>query len=141
MTESRNLFLKGFCPKFNKVKSLPYTKQQLDMEGEGIKNFFKNVYNKVLKLIGSEAIKNIKRDPMKALKIGTQLGSAIAIKNLHLLLWKLVCKSGKFSVLGQGVPKGGAIKIADMNYSAAGSLYLSSKIILSYINDTKERHN
>ena len=80
ITESRNLFLKGFCPKCNKVKSLPYRKQQLDMEGEGIKKFFKIVYNKVLKPIGSEAIKNIKKDPMKALKIGTQLGSAIASK-------------------------------------------------------------
>ena len=32
-------------------------------------------------------------------------------------------QAGKFSVLGQGIPKGGAIKIADMNNSAAG-LYL-----------------
>ena len=38
------------------------------MEGAGIKSFFKNVYNKVLKPIGSEAIKNIKKDPMKALQ-------------------------------------------------------------------------
>ena len=36
MTESRNLFLKGYFLKCNKTKSLPYTKQQLDQEEEGI---------------------------------------------------------------------------------------------------------
>ena len=122
MSESRNLYLKGYCPLCHKTKSLPYTKEQLNMEGEGIKKFFKNVYNKVLKPIGKETIKNISKDPMKALKLGTQLGSAIASKNPSAIM-NAGMQAGKFGVLGQGVPKGGAIKIADMNNSAAG-LYI-----------------
>ena len=61
---------------------------------------------------------------MKALKVATQLGSAaVASKNPKLLLCKQVCKQVNSTVLGKGVPKGGAIKIADMNNSAAG-LYI-----------------
>ena len=48
-------------------RALPYTKAQLDVEGSGIKSFFKGVYNKVIKPLGKEAIKNISKDPMKAL--------------------------------------------------------------------------
>ena len=50
------------------------------LKAAGIKLFFKGVYNKVLKPIGKEAIKNISKDPMKALKIGTQLGSSFKFK-------------------------------------------------------------
>ena len=35
-----NLALKGYCHSCNKIKNLPYTKQQIDMEIEGIKKFF-----------------------------------------------------------------------------------------------------
>ena len=74
MSESRNLFLKGFCPKCNKSKSLPYTKHQLDMEREGIKKLFKGVYNKVIKPISKEIGKNILANPGRALQVGSQLG-------------------------------------------------------------------
>ena len=122
MSENKNLYLKGYCPLCHKTKSLPYTKQQLDMEGEGIKKFFKNVYNKVLKPIGKEAIKNISKDPMKALKLGTQLGSAIASKNASAIM-NAGMQAGKFGVLGQGVKtKGGAVKIAEL--TNGNGLYL-----------------
>ena len=71
MSDKGYLALKGSCASCNHVKeSLPYTKQQLDMEGQGIKKFFKGVYNKVFKPLGREAIKNISKDPMKALQVG-----------------------------------------------------------------------
>ena len=39
MSKSGHLYLKGYCHKFGKTKSLPYTQEQLEMEGEGIKKF------------------------------------------------------------------------------------------------------
>ena len=50
MGQNRNLALKGGCSSCNRTKSLPYTKQQLEMEGEGIKKFFSNVWKKQLSL-------------------------------------------------------------------------------------------
>ena len=41
MTGSGGLYLKGYCHRCNKIKSLPYTQQQLEMEGEGIKKFLR----------------------------------------------------------------------------------------------------
>ena len=79
------------------------------------------MYNKVLKPIGSEAIKNIKKDPMKALKLGSQLGSAIASKNPSAIM-NAGMQAGKFGVLGQGIPKGGAVKIGELTNGAG--LYL-----------------
>ena len=38
-------------------RSLPYTKQQLDMEGEGIRKFFKNVWTKAIELVGTNVSK------------------------------------------------------------------------------------
>ena len=110
-TESRNLFLKGFCPSCNKVKSLPYTKHQLDMEGAGIKSFFKGVYNKVIKPLGREAIKNITKDPMKALQTSVALGSAIGSKNPQMIM-KAGLNSGKF------LTTGGAVKIGELTNGA-----------------------
>ena len=55
------------------------------MEGEGFKKFFKIVYNKVLKPIGSEAMKNIKKDPIKALKIGYSTRVSYYKQNILLL--------------------------------------------------------
>ena len=40
MTGSGNLFLRGYCHSCNGRKSSPYTKQQLNLEGEGTKEFF-----------------------------------------------------------------------------------------------------
>ena len=40
MGQNRNLALKGGCSSCNRTKSLPYTNQQLEMEGQGIKKLF-----------------------------------------------------------------------------------------------------
>ena len=83
------------------------------------------MYNKVLKPIGSEAIKNIKKDPMKALRIGTQLGSAIVSKSPSANM-NAGMQAGKFGVLGQGaLSKGGAVKIGELTNGTG--LYLFKK--------------
>ena len=125
MSESRNLFLEGFCPKCNETKSLPYTKQQLDMEGEGIKNFFKNVYNKVLKPIGKEVGKNNLANPGRALQVGSQFGASLASKIPQAIL-SSAAQAGRFGVLGQGVKtKGGAVKTGELTNGTG--LYLLKK--------------
>ena len=55
---------------------------------------------------------------MKALQVATQLGSAAVSRNPKAIM-QAGMQAGKFTVLGKGIPKGGAIKIADMNNSAA----------------------
>ena len=56
ITQGGNLlFLRGYCRSRNGKKSLPYTKEQLDLEGDGIKNFFKDVWMKGIKLMGKES--------------------------------------------------------------------------------------
>ena len=58
------------------------------MEGEGIRKFFKGVYNKVLKPVGKKIIAN----PGRALQIATQLGALqLRLKIQKLLEW-LACK-------------------------------------------------
>ena len=108
--------MKGHCPSCNKVKSLPFTQAQLDVEGEGIKKFFKNVYNKVLKPVGTHVGKNIAKNPLKALQTGVALGSALASKNPQAIMQAGVFAE-RFAV------KGGAVKIADLTTDGKG-LYL-----------------
>ncbi len=81
MSGSGALYQKGYCHRCNKVKSLPYTQQQLDMEGEGIKKFFKNVWNKALKPVVKHVGKNVLNNPARALQIASQIGMAGASKN------------------------------------------------------------
>ena len=69
-----NLALKGYCPSCNKIKSLPYTNQQLEMEGNGIKKFFSNIWNKALKPAGKHIGTNIIKNPGRALQIASQIG-------------------------------------------------------------------
>ena len=38
-----------------KKKSLPFTPQQVEMDGEGLKDIFKGTYNKVLKTFGKNS--------------------------------------------------------------------------------------
>ena len=109
-----NYYLKGHCPSCNKVKSLPFTQAQLDVEGEGIKKFFKNVYNKALKPLGTHVGKNIISNPMKALQTGINLGSAIGSKNPQAIMQAGV-STGKFL-------SGGAVKIGEL--TDGSGLYL-----------------
>ena len=113
-----NYYLKGHCPSCNKVKSLPFTQAQLDVEGEGIKKFFKKVYNKVLKPVGTHVGKNIISNPMRALQVGTQLGMAAASRNPKMIM-NAGMQAGKFGATGKG------IKIGEL--TQGGALYLYKK--------------
>ena len=76
-----NLALKGYCATCNHGKSLPYTNAQSDMEGQGVKSFFKNVYKKILKPLGRDVGINNLANPGRALQVGSQLGASLASKN------------------------------------------------------------
>ena len=108
MTGSGGLYLKGYCHCCNKIKSLPYTQQQLEMEGEGIKKFFTNVWNKALKLVGKHVGKNIINNPTRAFQIASQLGAAAATKNSKAIM-NAGMQAGKFSVSGRGEVKIGEL--------------------------------
>ena len=110
MSGSGKLYLKGNCG-CKKLKSLPYTHQQLEMEGEGIRKFFRGVYNKVLKPVGKKIIAN----PGRALQIATQLGAAAASKNPKAIA-SAGMQAGKFGITGKGV------KIGDL--TTGGALYI-----------------
>ncbi len=107
MSGSGALYLKGYCHRCNKVKSLPYTQQQLDMEGEGIKKFFKNVWNKALKPAGKYVGKNIVNNPARALQIASQIGMAGASKNPAAIMKGL--KAGRLAVSGRGAVRIGQL--------------------------------
>ena len=117
MTGSGALYLKGYCHRCNKVKSLPYTQQQLNIEGEGIKKFFKNVWNKALKPAAQHVGKNIIKNPVRAFQVASQLGAAAATKNPTAIM-RAGMQAGKFGVSGKGV------RVGDIN---GMGLYLRSK--------------
>ena len=102
MTGSGGLYLKGYCHCCNKIKSLPYTQQQLEMESEGIKKFFKNVWNKALKPVEKHVGKNIINNPTRAFQIASQIGAAAATKNSKAIM-KAGMAAGKFGVSGKRV--------------------------------------
>ena len=116
MTGSGGLYLKGYCHRCNKVKSLPYTQQQLEMEGEGIRKFFKNVWNKALKPVGKHVGKNIISNPTRALQVASQVGAAAASKNPTAIL-NAGAQLGQFGFSGKG-----AVKIGEL--TNGGALYL-----------------
>ena len=102
MGQNRNLALKGGCSSCNRTKSLPYTNQQLEMEGEGIKNFFKNVWTKAIKPAGKHLGKNIAKNPGRALQVATQLGMAsVNAKKDPFGLLNAGMQAGKFAVVGK----------------------------------------
>ena len=108
MTGSGGLYLKGYCHRCNKIKSLPYTQQQLELEGEGIKKFFKNVWNKALKPAGKHVGKKIIKNPVRAFQVASQLGAAAASKNPTAIM-NAGMQAGKFGVSGRG-----AVKIGEL---------------------------
>ena len=111
MSGKGKLYLKGNCG-CKRTKSLPYTHQHLEMEGEGMKKIFKGVYNKVLKPVGKEIIAN----PGRALQVTTQLGAKLASKNPKAIA-SAGMQAGKFGVTGNGV------KIGDLATGGAICLY------------------
>ena len=115
-TKSGRFYLKGRCG-CQKIKSLPYTPQQLEMEGDRICKFFKRVYNKVLKPVGKKIIAK----PGRAIQIGAQLGAAAASKNPKAIM-NAGMQAGKFGITGNGM-KGGKILTLTDNYGGQG-LYL-----------------
>ena len=120
MGQKGNLALKGGCSSCNKIKSLPYTKQELEMEGEGIKKFFSNVWKKAIKPAGVHFGKNIAKNPGRALQVATQLGVAGAnAKKDPFGLINAGMQTGNFAVKGKGV------KIAEM--TDGGGLYYFKK--------------
>ena len=117
ITGSGALFLKGYCRSCNGKKSLPYTKEQLDLEGDGIKKFFKNVWTKGIKPMGRKVGAKILNDPPKAFRVASQIGAAATSKNPQAMLTSAM-QAGKF-LSAKGV------KIGDL--TSGGSLYLYRK--------------
>ena len=107
VTGSGNRFLKGFCRSCNGRKSLPYTKEQLDFEGEGIKKFFKVVWTKGIKPLGKNMTKNVLKDPIGAFQLASQVGSAVTSRNPQAIM-KAGIPASRF------VTKGGAVKIGTL---------------------------
>ena len=97
-TEQGNLFLKGQCEKCHHVKKLPYTEDQLAVEGEGIKRFFVNVYNKAIKPV----VKKVAKNPGKALDIIAKFGEAYVSKD-PIRAANTLSESIKYLKTGQGV--------------------------------------
>ena len=83
------------------------------MEGEGIKKFFKNVWNKALKPIGTHVGKN---NPTRVFQIASQLGAAAATKNSKAIM-NAGMQAGRF-----GVSSRGAVKIGELTTSGSLSL-------------------
>ena len=115
ITGSGNLFLRGYCQSCNGKKSLPYTKEQLDLEGEGIKKFFKDVWTKGIKPMGKKVGAKILNDPVKAFQVSSQVGSAVTSRNTQAILSSAM-QAGRF------VTKGGAVKIGELTNGSG--LYL-----------------
>ena len=102
MSKSGHLYLKGYCHKCGKIKSLPYTQEQLEMEGAGIRDIFKKVWSKAIKPLAKEVGKNILNNPTRALEVATQLGTAAASRNPGAIA-RAGVSAGRFGVLGKGV--------------------------------------
>ena len=118
MSQSGHLYLKGYCHKCGKIKSLPFTQDQLEMEGNGIKNLFKTVWNKALKPLAKEVGKNILNNPTRALQVATQLGTAAASRQPGAIL-RSGAQAARFGVTGNGV------RLAEL--TKGGALYLYRK--------------
>ena len=121
MGQNRNLALKGYCPSCNKIKSLPYTKQQLEMEGNAIKKLFSNVWNKAIKPAGAHVEKNILKNPGRAFQIASQIGAAGATRDPAMIM-NAGMPAGKFGITGKGI-RGGKIYTLTDQYGGSG-LYL-----------------
>ena len=97
MTGSGHPYLQGFCHSCNGRKSLPYTKQQLDLEGDGIKKLFKDEWTKALKPLSKIVGKNC-----RSLQSCYQIGSDTASRNPQALLLSSIMHAGRF-VAGKGI--------------------------------------
>ena len=104
ITQGGALFLKGYCRSCNGRKSLPYTKEQLDLEGDGVKKFFEDVWTKAMKPLGKNVGAKILNDPVKAFQVASQVGASLATENLQAIM-NAGLQAGRF------VTKGGAVKI------------------------------
>ena len=117
ITQGGALYLRGYCRVCNGKKSLPYTQEQLELEGEGIKKFFKNVWTKAIKPLGKNMTKNVLKDPIGAFQVASQIGASAASKSPQAMLTSAM-QAGKF-LSAKGV------KIGDL--TNGGSLYLYRK--------------
>ena len=111
ITQGGALSLRGYCRSCNGKKSLPYTQEQLELEGEGIKKFFKNVWNRGLKPLGKDVGAKILRDPIKAFQVASQVGSAVSSRNPQAIM-NAGLQAGRF------ITKGGAVKIGELTNGA-----------------------
>ena len=117
MSQNGHLFLKGYCHKCGKIKSLPYTQEQLEMEGNGIKNLFKTVWSKAIKPLAKEVGKNILNNHARALQVATQLGTAVGTRNPGAIA-RAGVNATRFGVTGNGV------RLAEL--TNGGALYLTA---------------
>ena len=118
MSQSGHLYLKGYCHKCGKTKSLPYTKEQLEMEGEGVRKLFKTVWNKAIKPLAKEVGKNILNNPGRALQVASQLGTAGMSRNPGAIA-RASANAARFGVTGNGV------RLSEL--TNGGALYLYRK--------------
>ena len=86
MSQNGNQALKGYCPTYNHGKSLPYTQEQLNLEGEAVRTFFRNAYNKVLKLLEKKSIKLFWLILVELSKLVVSWGAAAVIKNPQAII-------------------------------------------------------
>ena len=70
-----------YCRSCNGRKSLPYTKEQLDLECDGVKKFFKDVWMKGIKPMGKKVGAKILNDSVKAFQVASQIGLAVTSRN------------------------------------------------------------
>ena len=87
--------LEGIVDHVMEKKSLPYTKEQLDLEGEGIKTFFKDVWMKGIEPLGKNMTKNVLKDPIGAFQLASQVGSAVTSRNPQAIM-KAGLQAGRF---------------------------------------------
>ena len=114
ITKGGALFLEGYCRSCNGKKSLPYTQEQPNLYGDGMKKIFKDVWTKAIKPFGKTVAKNVLKGPVGAFQVASQIGASAASKSPQAMLTSAM-QAGKF-LCGKG------IKIADL--TNGGSLYL-----------------
>ena len=115
ITQGGALSLRGYCRSCNGKKSLPYTQEQLDVEGEGIKKFLKDVWTKGIKPRGKNVGKKILNDPVKAFQLAAQVGLAVTSRNPQAIM-NAGLQTSRF------ITKGGAVKIGEL--TSGQGLYL-----------------
>ena len=104
------LILKGYCRSCNGKKSLPHPQEQLNVEGEGIKKFFKDVWTKAIGPLVKNMAKNVLKNPVGAFQLASQIGAAATSKTPQAIM-NAGLQTGRF------ITKGGAAETDELTSS------------------------